>query len=207
MKIDSNTKNMDKKNNNDSNPTLKKYLIGTIISIIIVISIAGFFGFLYKDGIAEITEWITKKTGFIGLVMIIFIADSLLPAFPTDIILLIIAKSSLSSDWGIYVLIIGITSIVAGILGWNIGRWIREKTNFKWLSKQEESNQLLKKYGVFGVSIGALTPIPFSITCWSAGFLRMPLRSFILASFFRIPRYFIYFIAINYSDKIIDFFV
>ncbi len=197
-----------KKNEADksTDKSLKKYLIGAFISLIIVFSIAGFLGFVYKEGIAEITEWITNKTGFIGLVMIILIADSLIPAFPTDIILLIIAKSSLNSNWGIYVLIIGITSIIAGMIGWNIGTWIREKTNFKLLSKQNESSNLLKKYGFLGVTVGALTPIPFSLTCWTAGFLKMPFRTFLLASFFRIPRYFIYFIAINYSDRMIDFF-
>jgi len=200
--------NQDKnKKKNDDGKTLNKYLIGTLISIIIVISIAGFLGFLYKDGISEITEYIVKKTGFLGLVLIILIADSLMPTFPTDIILLIIAKSSLSSNCGIYILIIGITSIIAGIIGWNIGRWVREKTSSKWIAKQRENNKLVQKYGFWGVMIGALTPIPFSLTCWTAGYLKMPFKNFLFASFFRIPRYFIYYIAINYSDNIFNFFI
>jgi len=185
---------------------LRKILIGTIVSLIIVISIAGFLGFLYSDSITEITELIAKKTGFLGLVLIILIADSLIPAFPTDIILLIIAKSSLNDEWGIYILIIGITSIIAGVFGWNIGQWIRNKTNFDFMFKHKNNSNLLQKYGSLGVAIGALTPIPFSITCWTAGFLEMPFRDFLLASFFRIPRYFIYFIAINYSEQIINIF-
>jgi membrane protein YqaA with SNARE-associated domain len=185
---------------------LRKILIGTIISLVIVISIAGFLGFLYSDSITEITELIAKKTGFLGLALIILIADSLIPAFPTDIILLIIAKSSLNNEWGIYILIIGITSIIAGVFGWNIGQWIRNKTSFNFMSKHKSNSNLLQKYGALGVAIGALTPIPFSITCWTAGFLKMPFKDFLLASFFRIPRYFIYFIAINYSEQIINIF-
>ncbi len=182
---------------------LKKILIGTFISLIIVISIAGFLGFLYSD---SITEFIAKRTGFLGLALIILIADSLIPAFPTDIILLIIAKSSLNNEWGIYILIVGITSIIAGVFGWNIGQWVRNKTNFDFMSKHKNNSNLLQRYGSLGVAIGALTPIPFSITCWTAGFLKMPFRDFLLASFFRIPRYFIYFIAINYSEQIINIF-
>lgn len=203
----SNNSSQNNTQDDDKEQSINKYLIGTVISIIIVISIAGFLGFLYKDGIEEITEYIAKKTGFLGLALIILFADSLMPAFPTDIILLIIAKSSLNSDWGIYILIIGIASIIAGIIGWNIGKWVRERTRLKWISKQRDNNKLLKKYGFWGVMIGALTPIPFSLTCWTAGYLKMPFKNFLLASFFRIPRYFIYFIAINYSDNIFNFFI
>ena len=151
----------------DTSHPLKKYFWGALISIIVVISIAGFLGFLYKEGIAEITELITKKTGFIGLVMIILIADSIIPAFPTDIVLLLIAKSSLNTDWGIYVLIIGITSIVAGIFGWNIGKWIREKTSFK-ISKDNENSKLIKKYGFprcYNWSIDPYSIFPDMLEC------------------------------------------
>ncbi len=183
-----------------------KYVRSTLISIFVVVIIAGVLGFIYNDWITESTEWIAKKTGFLGLVLTILIADSILPAFPTDIVLFIIAKSSLQSEWGIYVLIIGITSIIGGIFGWHIGRWLRNNTSSKWLNKIKENNRMVEKYGFIGVSIGALTPFPFSLTCWSAGFLNLPFNQFLKAAFFRIPRYMIYFIAIKYSDQLIDFF-
>jgi uncharacterized membrane protein YdjX (TVP38/TMEM64 family) len=39
-----------------------------------------------------------------------------------------------------------------------------------------------------GVALGAVSPLPYSISAWAAGALGMELRPFVLVSLLRIPR-------------------
>jgi membrane protein YqaA with SNARE-associated domain len=61
---------------------------------------------------------------------------------------------------------------------------------------------MVQRYGRLTVALGALTPLPFSITCWCAGGLGMPLARFLPVSLLRVPRYVVYYLAIAYADQL-----
>ncbi len=54
----------------------------------------------------------------------------------------------------------------------------------------------IRKLGVVAVVVAALTPVPFSLVCYLAGSLRMPLGIFFLAILARIPRMAIFYYII-----------
>lgn len=162
----------------------------------------GLLGLFFEDQILAFTQSVANYFGFWGLAALVFVCDSILSPLPPDLVLLIIAKSGLRENWPFYVLIISLVSTIAGHLAYWIGRFF---ITFNWLPsflgdapiKQKDN---VKKYGHWAVILGTCTPLPFSFTCWTAGFLKMKYSTFSLASTARIPRIFIYYLAIHYSD-------
>jgi membrane protein YqaA with SNARE-associated domain len=65
---------------------------------------------------------------------------------------------------------------------------------------------LIDRYGYWAVALGALTPIPFSITCWSAGMLRLGFGRFLLVALLRVPRFVGYYVVIAYSSELVRVF-
>ncbi|MBN1544212.1 VTT domain-containing protein [Candidatus Woesearchaeota archaeon] len=56
----------------------------------------------------------------------------------------------------------------------------------------KKGQELFSKYGVYAVAVGAMSPIPYSAVCWTAGIYRMSYFKFILASIItRLPRFFL----------------
>src|SRR5690606_28526376 len=112
-----------------------------------------------------------------------------------DLILLVVSRSSMAENWFTYVGLLGLISTLAGFVGANLGRLI---SHFKWaqplMQKLEELNtHKLERFGLWGVLLGALTPLPFSVTCWAAGFIRMKRRLILLGCLLRLPRFWIYY--------------
>lgn len=70
------------------------------------------------------------------------------------------------------------------LLGLPVVRWLFGKTRL------EKGEAFIKKYGVWGVILAGLTPIPFKIVTWTAGIFEMPFWKFTLGVFLgRMPRY------------------
>ena len=70
------------------------------------------------------------------------------------------------------------------VFGAPVVRWLFGKTRL------EKGGQFIKKYGVWGIIIAGLTPVPFKVMTWTAGIFRMPLGKFTVGVFLgRMPRY------------------
>ena len=157
---------------------------------------------------AESEQQSIDNFGVFGLGAVVFFADLIISPVPPDAALFFIGKSSLHSSWAIYVPILGVVSTLAGVCGWLVGQKIKGLPYFKKLLdyfEQSEHRSAAKKYGFWMVVLGALTPLPFSLTCWLAGIFRMPFKNFLIAASFRIPRFIIYYWAIFYSGAIGSF--
>jgi membrane protein YqaA with SNARE-associated domain len=160
---------------------------------------------LFGEAIKSFTGWMANSFGLVGLSALIFVSDSFVSPLPPDLVLLVIAKSDLRSTWWWSVPLIGFISMLAGHFGWLIGRFIRRSSWGRYLAgpRLQQQQQLVEKYGVWAVVLGAATPVPYSVTCWAAGFLNMPWRRFALASLFRIPRFVLYYVVIHLSDWVV----
>ena len=104
----------------------------------------------------------------------------------------------------LYVPLLGLISSIAGVCGWMIGRKLQHlrfvRKSLLYLNK--EHRRYIKRFGFWIVILGALTPLPFSSTCWLAGIFKLNFKTFVAASLFRIPRFILYYWAIFYSGEI-----
>jgi membrane protein DedA with SNARE-associated domain len=90
--------------------------------------------------------------------------------------------------------ILTIISFVSGVIGFYIGKNFSKTAIYRRVEERylTQYNKQLKKYGVFLVIVGALTPVPFSGTCMLAGSVHIPMKTFILACSTRVFYFLIY---------------
>ena len=115
-----------------------------------------------------------------------------------------VATTDLAEKWWFYVPILGLVSTIAGFTGYFLGKYVASQP---WVPRfllnfATQNKDYVEKYGVWAVALGALTPFPFSITCWSAGFLRLNFRAFALGALARFPRIIAYYWIIHSAQKL-----
>ena len=173
----------------------------TAIGLAILFALCTAAAIFYREELSSVTHWIFGKTGFIGLFSLVLIADTFVAPLPPDAALLIIAKGGAASDayWAIPLL--GLISALAGNLGWLIGRQLSSLSFVQRVSNLGGGKQrkLVEKYGRLTVVLGALTPLPFSVTCWAAGIVGMKWSRFAPLTLLRIPRFIVYYLFIAFT--------
>ncbi|MCB9025241.1 MAG: DedA family protein [Bdellovibrionaceae bacterium] len=178
-----------------------------IISLIVFFTTAGFLSLFYADKIKVYTQWIADNFGPQGMCAVVFIADTIISPIPPDAMLLVVAKSQLHENWPLYISLFSFFSVLGGNFGYFIGFMIQR---FSWvpaiiLNYTSKKHEIVEKFGVWVVVLGALTPLPFSITCWCAGMVRLNWFHFFIASLFRIPRIFGVYYLLIHSQELTDF--
>ncbi|MBU0706482.1 VTT domain-containing protein [Patescibacteria group bacterium] len=83
-------------------------------------------------------------------------------------------------------------TIIGSSIGYFLGRFLGHPA-LTWLvgkTKVEKGEIYIKKWGIWGVILAGLTPIPFKVVTWTAGIFEMPFGRFLLGVIIgRMPRY------------------
>ena len=158
------------------------------LAIILGLTALHFFSpyilYLSKSVLPEINNLIL----FLLVALNVFIVTPISP----DIAIFLISQKA--PDSYMLIAVLGIASVLGGALAWLCGRSLENKFKIAALEKfVSENHALINKYGVWIVALGALTPVPYSLTCWAAGALKMDFPKFFLMILLRIPRFIIYF--------------
>ena len=174
---------------------IRDALIKTVASLCVALVLLGVLGYVFEPELEAFARWVAERLGIAGLAAIILVTDTFIPPFPNDVLLLVIAKSDLKAGWPLHVGVRGMVSALAGILGWALGRWLgRNRFILAVLGEfMAEHENRINKYGFWVVLTGALTPFPFSVTCWGAGVLGLGFRPVLAACLFRLPRFYLYY--------------
>ncbi len=177
---------------------LKKTFIG--LGLFTIVGFLLFFAF--DKQLNHIADLIVEHLGFWGILLTTFILDIFVTPIPPDIFLIIIKKSSFAEKWYIYVLFFGLASALGGFIGSYIGRWLSKMPWATYINDWvKENSTFVRKFGFWAIILGAFTPIPFALTCWTAGFIKMRPHKIFLACLTRVPRHFLFYFIIAYSDK------
>ena len=165
-----------------------------ILPILIVVSLLLLFNkYVYNinDALQSITETFSTQ----GILIIFFTSESLLGLIPPEIF---IAWSKKTSDPLLNLSILATLSYLGGVTSFFLGKAALEIESIKnYLEvKMAKSLKNTSKWGGFLIIVGALLPIPFSITCMAAGMIKYPLKGVMLYGLLRFVRFAIYAIAI-----------
>jgi membrane protein YqaA with SNARE-associated domain len=161
-----------------------------IIPIVLVVAgLILFNKYIYNinDGLQTMTE--TFST--VGVLAVFFTSETLLGLIPPEIF---IAWSKKTADPLLTLAILATLSYVGGIISFFIGKAglrIESLKNFLEV-KMEKQLKNTSKWGGFLIVVGALLPIPFSITCLTAGMIKYPLKGVVLFGLFRFLRFAVY---------------
>jgi membrane protein YqaA with SNARE-associated domain len=178
-----------------SQKELRGHLKQTVFGLLIFFGVLGAIGYVYDKEIETICHRVFALFGLGGLWAFVFVNDAIVSPIPPDLALIVFYKSEFKYQWYIWVTLFGLGSSVAGVVGWWLGGLLG-KTKlpaYVFGAKLEQGKQLMRRYGAWSVAIGALTPVPFSLTTWTAGILNVPLRSLLIPCLLRVPRFIVYY--------------
>ncbi|MBU0578037.1 VTT domain-containing protein [Patescibacteria group bacterium] len=141
------------------------------------------------NNLIELAKEIIATHGYAGIFALTTAEQFIFPV-PADIFITLGTSTGLIFTKVLW--IISIAAVVGSLIGYFLGRFIGHPI-IKWMFGQERLNQceeIVKKWGMWGVIIAGLTPIPFKIFTWTAGAFEMPLGRYLFAvTVSRIPRY------------------
>ncbi len=186
---------------------IRRHLIQALFGLITLLFVMGALGHLFEAELHVVTHWVVSQMGFSGMALTLMLTDTLVTPFPPDILLAVIANSAMSAQWPIYVGLLGLVSVCAGMTGYGIGRWLG---HFQWAQSlfnrlTDEQRRFIQRYGFWAVVIGAITPLPYSVTCWSAGALGIRWVVVLSASLlFRIPRFYLFYGLLAHTGRLLS---
>ncbi len=170
--------------------SVKKALLPIIVLVVGV--------FLFNEYVYSINEglhFITATFETYEILLLFFLSESLLGLIPPEIF---IAWSKKTNDPLIYLTLLATLSYMGGIVSYFIGKTILEMEAVKNYFEIKMAKHLknTSKWGGFLIVVGALLPIPFSITCVAAGMIKYPLKGVLLFGSLRFLRFALYGAAI-----------
>ncbi|MCH4553787.1 YqaA family protein [Aestuariibaculum lutulentum] len=164
----------------------------------IVLAVAGIYIVNHYFNINDLLVQLTKTLPVYGVLSFFFISETLLGLVPPEIFIAWAGK--MYAPWG-YLVLLAILSYSGGLVSYYIGRVITKiPAIHNYLEdKMEKQLKNSKKWGGFLIVVGALLPLPFSISCMAAGIISFPFRNVMLFGSLRLLRFLIYGIVIFHA--------
>jgi len=158
------------------------YIIGAIAIIYIV---NHFFNI--NAALIKLTEILPSH----GVLSFFFVSETLLGLIPPEIF--IAWSGKMPNPWG-YLSILALLSYTAGLLAYHLGKMITKIPSVHNYLEVKMQKQLKnsRKWGGFLIIVGALLPLPFSISCIAAGIIKFPFKIVALFGALRLLRFVIY---------------
>lgn len=139
--------------------------------------------------VPHLAQAIMQQYGYLGLFIVTIFEQFLLP-IPSEVLVAIGITARLPLKNLLLVVIVG--AFIGSYIGYFLGKFLGHPIATWLFGKKiiDKGEYFIRKYGVWGLIIGAFTPAPYKIMTWTAGIFEMPLGRFTLGIIFgQIPRY------------------
>jgi membrane protein YqaA with SNARE-associated domain len=126
-----------------------------------------------------------------GVMAVFFISETLLGLVPPEIFIAWAGK--MDAPW-LYLTSLAFLSYFGGLLSYYIGHIITKIPSVHTYLEVKMAKQLKnsRKWGGFLIVVGALLPLPFSISCMAAGIIEFPFKNVVAYGSLRLLRFLIY---------------
>ena len=140
---------------------------------------------VYQQEINDIGDRLPLLLGIFTVSEIIF------GIIPPELFMLIWQSKGVLSEYVVNLTYLTLISYAAGVLGYYIGHYFSKTKLYRKISDRylKQYDRQLKKFGIYLVLVGAITPVPFSATCMLAGSVNIPIKDFLLICISRIVRF------------------
>lgn len=169
-------------------PDLKRLMLKTCGGLLLLFGAITALGVVFRAELVAVGGHFVDIFGAFGVALGFFLQDALGLPIPPDIYQGLALLGGVPF-WTI-VAYGSVGAMVGGVCGFYIGRRLSWTRLFRRITegRGRQIHNLVERYGVWAVLIGAVSPLPYCVACWSAGALGMKLRPFFLVSLTRIPR-------------------
>jgi len=143
---------------------------------------------VYQPRINEIGAQLPLLLGIFTVSEVVF------GIIPPELFMLIWQSKGILSEYVVNLTYLTLISYAAGVLGYYIGRYFSKTSLYQRINERylKQYDRQLKKFGIYIVLVGAVTPVPFSATCMLAGSVNIPIKDFLLICISRILRFAVY---------------
>jgi membrane protein YqaA with SNARE-associated domain len=172
-----------------------------LLGILVLSALLVLLGALFEAELISAAQAVYDALGVLGLGIALFITDSVFSPMPPDVLLVVVANSALHAHWPVVLPATGLISAAAGNFGWFLGSTL---ARVRWAApfvvrSRGRDERPMRKVDRWAVILGAVTPLPFSLSCISAGALGMPWRRLAPITLLRIPRFVLFYWVVYYS--------
>jgi membrane protein YqaA with SNARE-associated domain len=138
---------------------------------------------------------ITSTFNPLIILAVFFASESLLGLIPPEIFIAWAGKTEMPV---FFLTMLAVLSYVGGIISFFIGIAISNMPSvYNYLEvKMEKHVKMIRKWGGFLIVVGALLPIPFSITSIAAGLIHYKFKNYLLFGLLRFVRFYLYALVI-----------
>lgn len=169
---------------------VRRVVVTAAVGVVIFTGLIGLLAWFFREPLLAVGHWFVDRFGGPGVAVGYYFPDAFTVPLPNDAFTAFGLWGGMPFwevvMWG------SIGSIAGGSTGWAIGRWLLEHSErlqgFMQRRGGEDMVTQLRRGGRWFLALAAVTPIPYSITCWACGAMRMPYHEFALISLLRIPR-------------------
>ena len=162
---------------------------------VVFIIIALFLTNKYLVNFNELFTLIVNTYSPVKIFALFFASESFLGLIPPEIF---IAWADKSASPILFLSLLALLSYMGGIVSYFIGVTISKTQSVKEYMEAKMKKQLknVKKWGGFLIVVGALLPIPFSITSIAAGIINYKFNNYLLFGLLRFVRFYAYALVI-----------
>ncbi|MEM0516917.1 MULTISPECIES: YqaA family protein [Aequorivita] len=170
--------------------SLKQAIIPIILAVAVLIVLDR-----YVVDFSDLFTYITVTYAPINVLLVFLASESLLGLVPPEIF---IAWSDKMPQPILYLTLLATLSYIGGIISYFIGKWIFTipRVYAYMEGKMKKHLKHIRKWGGFLIVVGALLPIPFSMTSMAAGMIHYKFKNYLLFGLLRFVRFYLYAIAI-----------
>lgn len=174
----------------EASPSVARMLASMAAGMATLVTLTAIVGYFFRDPLLDVGRYFVSSFGGFGVALGFFIPDAFTVPLPNDAFTALGLLGGM--DFWLVAVCGSLGSVSGGCLGWLIGaRWIGKS---RWLARVLQKRggdgvvDRMRKGGPWFLAATALTPLPYSIGCWSAGAIGMPFSTFFAVSLLRIVR-------------------
>ena len=163
-------------------------------SVGVVLLLVGFaiLGAVLREPVESAARVWVDTTGLAGMFAAIAVLDSVPSPVPPDLFTGFAYVGGL--DFWTIAVVASAASVTGGTSAWAVARWFSQTRWFQAFIRErgKQAYALVQRYGMIALVLGAVSPLPFSLTCYAAGTLKMPYPKFLAVAMLRAPRILFY---------------
>jgi membrane protein YqaA with SNARE-associated domain len=162
------------------------------VGVLLLMAAFSVLGVALREPVTRAAEVWVNVTGLGGMFLAIGVLDSVPSPIPPDIFTGFAYVGGL--DFWAIAAVASLASVSGGTAAWAVARRFSETDWFKRFihGRGAQPYALVKRYGTVALVLGAVSPLPFSLTCYAAGTLKMPYPRFFAVAMLRAPRILFY---------------
>ena len=164
-------------------------LLVRTVAVLVTLGIgAAAVGWAFREPLQSLSKGFVTQYGGWGVALGFFVPDATSLPIPSDLFVLFALAGGMPVTHIIAFATLG--SIAGGCTAFAATRLLRDLPALTRILEADgpELKPLVDRYGAWALAVGALTPLPYSLTAYACGLLGMPFRTFLAVSCLRVVR-------------------